>query len=263
MKIRLFFTISHQTVYLSLCDFIVKVEEFKIIQPNALLKPYVKHYWLLKTFGQQAIARTLPTGMMNLIFHRGSRLLSVRDKEYHPRAFLSGHEKMFADLEYSGQVDMISVVFYATGARAFFNIPMDRLNDLKVSANDIEDKELAELENSLINTENDQLCILLIERFLLKRLTRLAEYNQKRIEAAISLINSGKTDVSSLADAACLSSKHFNRIFSEYIGTNPKEFIRTIRFQRALYASVPSTNKPYRSGIRMWLLRPVTSYKRI
>lgn len=29
--------------------------------------------------------------------------------------------------------------------------------------------------------------------------------------------------------------KQFNRIFSEYVGSNPKEFTRTIRFQRALH----------------------------
>lgn len=182
-----------------------------------------------------AITRTVPTGMMNLIFHRGNRLLSVHEKEFHPRAFLSGHEKTFADLKYTGQIDMISVVFRPAGVRAFFNLPMIKANNLRLTADDLEDKELSVLENSLASTEDTQTCILLIEQFLLKRLTRLAEYNLKRIEAAICLINSGQTDVSALADAACLSRKQFNRIFSEYVGSNPKEFSRTIRFQRALH----------------------------
>ncbi|MDH6303358.1 AraC-like DNA-binding protein [Parabacteroides sp. PF5-5] len=212
------------------------MEEFKIIQPSPLLAPYIKNYWLLKTAcDSPTLARTVPTGMMNLIFHRGNRLLSVHDNELHPRAFLSGHEKTFADLEYTGQINMIFVVFRPAGVKAFFDLPMHKINNLRVTANELGDKELAELEHSLTSIEDDPLCILLIEQFLLKRLSRLAEYNLKRIEATIHLINTGQTDVALLANTACLSTKQFQRIFSEYVGSNPKEFSRTIRFQRALH----------------------------
>lgn len=212
------------------------MEEYRIIQPAPLLMPYIKNYWLLKTVcDSPALARTVPTGMMSLIFHRGNRLLSIQDKELHPRVFLSGQEKSFDDLEYTGQINMISVVFRPVGVRAFFNFPVNKINNLRVTANDLEDKELIELECSLVNTENDQLCILLIEQFLLKRLFHLAGHNLKRINATIQLINSGQTDVALLAGAACLSTKQFQRIFSEYVGSNPKEFSRTIRFQRALH----------------------------
>jgi len=212
------------------------MEEFRIIPPSQLLTPYVKHYWLLKTAGDHtALARTVPTGMMSLIFHRGSRLLSVHEAEFHPRAFLSGHDRTFADLRYDGQINMISVVFHPAGIRAFFHLPMNKITGLRLTPEDMGDKELSLLEDSLTSTENDRLCILLIEQFLWKRLTRLAEHNLKRIETTIHLINSGHTDITSLADAACLSRKQFNRIFSEHVGSNPKEFSRIIRFQRALY----------------------------
>ncbi|MDL2306031.1 helix-turn-helix domain-containing protein [Bacteroides sp. OttesenSCG-928-D19] len=212
------------------------MEDFRIIQPSPLLVPYVKHYWLLKTAcDSPTLARTVPMGMMNLIFHRGNRLFSIHDNELHPRAFLSGQEKTFADLEYTGQVNMISIVFRSVGAKAFFNLPMNKINNLRVTAGDLEDKELTALEQSLTSTENDKLCILLIEQFLLKRLSRLAEYNLKRIETAIQLIDAGQTDISLLANTACLSTKQFQRVFSEHVGANPKEFSRTIRFQKALH----------------------------
>ena len=210
------------------------VEEFRIIQPSRALAPYVKNYWLLKTAGD-SVARTVPTGMMNLIFHRGRRLLSVHENALHPRAFLSGQERTFADLQYDGQVDMISVVFRPAGVKAFFDLPMVLTAGLRLTAGDLEDKELTALENSLTSTEDDRMCILLIEQFLFGRLMRLAEHNLRRIETAIRLINSGETNVSALADAACLSNKQFDRVFSEYVGAHPKEFSRTIRFQRALH----------------------------
>ncbi|MDH8702511.1 AraC-like DNA-binding protein [Dysgonomonadaceae bacterium PH5-43] len=230
------------------------MEEFRIIQPSPLLAPYIKNYWLLKTAcDSPALARTVPMGMMNLIFHRGNRLLSIHDNELHPRAFLSGQEKTFADLEYTGQVNMISIVFRPVGVKAFFDLPMNKINNLRVTAGDLEDKELAALEQSLASTEDDQLCILLIEQFLLKRLRRLAEYNLKRIETTIQLINAGQTDISLLANTVCLSTKQFQRIFSEHVGSNPKEFSRTVRFQRALhkletYPQIPFTTLAYDCG---------------
>lgn len=212
------------------------MEEFRVIQPTSLLAPYIKNYWLLKTVSNSAtLARTVPCGMMSLIFHRANPLLSIHTNEIHPRAFLSGHEKTFADLEYTGKINMISIVFQPAGVRAFFNLPIIRTNNLRLTPGDLEDKELSILENSLTSTEDDQICILLIEQFLLKRLTRLVEYNSNRIETTIRLINSGQTDVTVLAGAACLSTKQFNRIFSEYVGSNPKQFSRTVRFQRALH----------------------------
>ena len=212
------------------------MEEFKVIQPSQLLAPYIKNYWILKTASDSAtLARTVPTGMMSLIFHRGKQLLSIHDNNLHPRAFLTGQEKMFADLEYTGQVNMISVVFHPVGVRAFFDLPINTIYNQRVTAGDLGDKELAALESSLTSTEDDQLCIMLIEQFLLKRLCRLAEHNLKRLDAAIRQINFGQTDVVRLADTACLSRKQFQRVFSEYVGANPKDFSRTIRFQRALH----------------------------
>lgn len=212
------------------------MEEFRVIQPSPLLAPYVKNYWLLKTASDSAtLARTVPTGMLSLIFHRGNRLLSIHDNDLHPRAFLTGQEKTFADLEYIGQVDMISVVFHPAGVRAFFDLPINQIYNQRVTAGDIEDRELDGLEYSLTSTEDDDLCIMLIEQFLLKRLSRLAEHTLLRLDATIRQINLGQTDVALLADKACLGRKQFQRIFSEYVGANPKEYARTIRFQRALH----------------------------
>lgn len=230
------------------------MEEFKIIQPSPLLVPYVKNYWLLKTVGDSgAWIRTVPTGMMSLIFHRGSRPIAVYDNGLHPHAFLCGQEKTFADLQYSGQIDMLSVVFRPAGVRAFFNLPINKIYNSRVTAEDLEDKELADLECSLVNTADDRLCILGIERFLLKRLSSFAGHHLQRINSAICLINSGQTDVAVLADAACLGTKQFQRIFSAYVGSNPKEFSRTIRFQKALYIldtqpEIPFTTLAYECG---------------
>ncbi|MBO1680994.1 AraC family transcriptional regulator, partial [Bittarella massiliensis] len=62
------------------------------------------------------------------------------------------------------------------------------------------------------------------------------EYNLKRISAVLHQINEqAKTNISELSETACLSSKQFTRIFLDYVGATPKEFLRIVRMQRALF----------------------------
>lgn len=212
------------------------MEDFYLLQPSPLLAEYVRHYWVLKTIGDaSALVRTVPTGMMSLLFHRGNQLFSVYDNALHPRVFLSGQERTFTDLKYNGQVNIISVVFRPVGARAFFNLPVDRTTGLRLTAEELEDNELRELEKTIISTADDQMCIRLIEKFLFRRLRKPATYNLKRIDSAIRLINAGEDEITRLANAACMSTKQFTRVFSEHTGAHPKEFSRVVRFQRALH----------------------------
>ncbi len=211
------------------------LEEFEIIQPSPVLAPYVKHYWFLKTDSvSQATQRVTPTGFISLVFHRGESLYSVQNKESHPSAFLSGQETAYSDLVYSGKVDMISVVFQSIGAKAFFRMPMNEIRELNVSIDALSDPALCELEKQLSEADNPT-SVRHIEHFLLKRLYRAEEYNFKRLASVIQSINSGQMEIAMLANTACLGYKQFKRVFTEYIGANPKDYLRIVRFQRALY----------------------------
>lgn len=102
----------------------------------------------------------------------------------------------------------------------------------------IEDLELSILSRKVIEADDHETCIRLIEQFLIHRLYRFEgyEYNLKRISAVFHQINEqAKTNISELSETACLSSKQFNRIFLDYVGATPKEFLRIVRMQRALF----------------------------
>mgnify|MGYP005923662559 CR=1 FL=1 len=79
-------------------------------------------------------------------------------------------------------------------------------------------------------------CIRLIEEFLLSRLYAFPEYNLKRVSTVLEAVNlHPHIRTVQLADVACLSNKQFGRVFAEYVGATPKEFLRIVRIQRALY----------------------------
>lgn len=211
------------------------MERFNIIQPTAVLSPYVKHYWLLESDDIINYQRVIPTGNIELLFHRGSPMTCGNQNI--PITSLSGQSLSFVDLFPTGRVNMIAVVFHPFGAKAFFDIPIYEFSNTILSVDDLNIGLVKELEDRILNTIDDATCIELIEAFLLHRLQPFKEYNYKRMFHAVRSINLCREDlsVSHLAETLCLSKKQFQRVFSEHIGASPKEFMRIIRFHKALY----------------------------
>lgn len=217
------------------------MEIFETIFPSSLLAPYIKHYWILETeLIPTSPQRVIPHGSMELIFHTGSRTISQSSDGstiLQPRSFLGGHTIGFSDLYSTGKIQMISITFQPYGAKAFFDIPLYEFYEKIISVDDLNDHPLLELEDRLFYSPDHHSSIRLIEKFLLERLQPFKEYNYKRMLTAIQTINKNQSDIniSTLAQATCLSNKQFNRIFTEHIGSNPKDYLRIVRFQRALY----------------------------
>lgn len=211
------------------------MELFNVIRPSSVLAPYVKHYWLLESDDVANSQRVIPTGNIELVFHRGSQMIC--NSQPIPRTSISGQTISFSDLVPTGNVNMIAVVFHPFGAKAFFDMPVDKLSGLIVSADDMNMLPLKELEEKILNTADNNMCIRLIESFLISRLNPYKEYNYKRMVAAINSINlyNDQLSVSHLAETVCLSKKQFQRIFNEHVGATPKEFMRIVRFHKALY----------------------------
>lgn len=211
------------------------MEKFRIIQPSAILSPYVRHYWLLESDDIAQAQRVIPSGNVGLLFHRAS--LMLRNGQAIPRTSLSGQTVTFADLIPTGNVQMIAVVFHPFGTKAFFDMPINELSELIVPGDDLHIQKLHELEDKILNTADDDTCIQMIELFLTDRLTPFKEYNYNRMKTTIHAINlsGGEMSLTRLAETACLGNKQFQRVFNEHIGTTPKEFLRIVRFHKALF----------------------------
>lgn len=133
---------------------------------------------------------------------------------------------------------MIVVVFQPHAAKLFLRKPLSLFQGRNIAIEDMGDRGLTELAHKIADTESHSRCIELIEQFLLHRLVMDTnyKYNIDRLSAAIRHINfTPRLNVSEMADKACLSTKQFTRVFEDYVGTSPKEFMRIVRIQRALY----------------------------
>ena len=231
------------------------MQSFQLIKPCFALAPYIRHYWILQDDSIAPVSeRTLPIGCMQLVFHKGKQLLLLGESELQPQSFISGQSVGFSDVMSTGRIEMITVVFQPYAVKALFHIPSHLFRGQTVDTDAMEDVELSDLVKQVTDTSDNAVCIRLIEQFFLRRLYTLPEYNLKRMSAVFHEINlRPQLNISHLSETACLSSKQFGRIFADYVGTTPKEFIRIIRMQRALSmlqqdATIPFVQVAYECG---------------
>lgn len=207
--------------------------------------------------GEEHIQRIVPNGLTELTFYLNSRPKSMDTrKNITENTILSGHLKSYYDISVTGNLSMFSVSFRPFGVRMFLNIPANELYDINVPLRYLISDMADRLEDQLLEAGCFSEKVAIIESFLAFRLAgSIAAYDLKRIENSVNLITSAKgaIQVDNLSDAACLSRKQFERIFTNYIGTSPKQFLKTVRFQSSLQIKhlnpeMPLTELAYSCG---------------
>ena len=210
--------------------------------PSPSLAPFVKKYWALENClpaGEKHIQRIVPSGLPELIFYFEHRPKTVGNKKSIPEnTCISGQQKGFYDLEVSGKLSLFSILFQPHGASLFFDIPVNELFAQNVPLKFIVKSEAPELESKLSAAETFLEKVSVAEKFLLKRLAKNYKHHEfSRINSCLSEINRTKGLVSPerLSALTCLSRKQFERNFSAFVGTSPRQFLKTVRFQNALH----------------------------
>lgn len=231
------------------------MQSFQYIKPSPVLSPYVRCYWILQDDAVSPVTeRTMPIGCIQLIFHKGKQLLLQNEGRLQPQSFICGQSVGYADVQSTGRLEMITVVFQPYAAKVFLRIPGHLLRGHHVATDEDDDTELNDLAKRVADTADNGICIQQIEQFLIRRLYSFDNYNLKRMSAVLHKIDeAAQVSVSQLSEIACLSNKQFGRVFAEYVGTTPKEFLRIVRMQRALLmlqqeADVPFAQVAYECG---------------
>lgn len=212
-------------------------DEFKFYKPCKLLQPYVRYYWVFKS-NQRLNTLTFPIGCPQIIFHKQAPLYIPELNTTQDRLTISGQVNFSSHLYTDGNLEMIVVVFHPHAMSVFLNMPISLFYNQEVSGYSIENKSLKELADRVSGCEDNSICIHYIEEWLLSQFANGSSntaYQIKRIDAAIRQICAvPQISVTELSSIACLSKKQFERLFSSFVGINPKEYARIVRFQKAL-----------------------------
>lgn len=211
---------------------------FRFYKPCQLLQDYIRYYWVFKN-NQPIETYTFPIGCPQIIFHKKSALYIPELNAKQDRLTISGQVNFSSHVSAADSVEMIVAVFHPYAMSAFLNIPISLFYNKEVSGFDLENKELNCLVARILDCGDNNLCISLIEQWLLSQLkissTSKRELDIDRTAAVVrQMYSTPNIQISELASVACLSKKQFERVFRSTVGMNPKEYARIVRFQKSL-----------------------------
>ena len=211
-------------------------------QPSPVLAPYVKFYWGIENNscpGKEYEIKIIPSGLVELDFYLGPRPEIIQsERSISENSMISGQQKNHYNLRISENLFMFSVIFEPAGAMLFFDMPMQEIFNQNVPLRELFKAEIEQIETKLFDAPSFNDRVTLMNQILFKQLSNnFKRFEYQRIDHCVQLINNarGEVSVEFLASETCLSRKQFERIFQHCIGCSPKQFLRVVRFQYAVY----------------------------
>lgn len=213
----------------------------KMLRPSSELEPYIRLYWSLESSlkpEEYHIQRIVPSGLPEIIFYENNIPDSTAEcGNTKSLSQICGQKNNFFDLTLSGKTKLFSIVFQPYGLSAILDIPVSELLNQTLPLRYLLGKQIDELEYRILEAKSIESKIGIVEQYLKKLLSQKQDYNLPRISHSIKNIGCRSIfeQIPVLASNACLSRKQFERNFTEKVGISPKQFMRVVRFQRALY----------------------------
>jgi AraC-like DNA-binding protein len=218
-------------------------------KPSKTLAPYIKRYWAIENVldkSEICVQRIIPTGLPELLLYFTPRpKILTENKELSDNFALFGHQNGFYDMELTGELSVFSIVFQPQGLMQFFNFPLSEICNRNVSLKDINRQSGRDLEEQMSEVSTFQQKVNIVETYLFDLLkNNFDDFKFRRINHIAGLIKQthGNINVNQMASEVCLCRKQFERIFAEHIGISPKQYLKIIRFQSAIFQKQKNNN---------------------
>lgn len=214
---------------------------FNIAYPSAALAPFVKMYWAIENVPDTHLGynqRIIPSGLPELIFYFNVRPETSMERTFEGNSLLCVQQNDYYDLVIKDRLSVFSILFHPEGIRQFFRIPFHELYNKSTLLSHVNKQVGTEMEGNLAEACSFQQRVGIAESFLIKMLTdHFDRYDFIRMQHCVDLIrqSKGNLNIDFLAGEACLSRKQFERKFCDHIGATPKQYLKVIRFQSALF----------------------------
>jgi AraC-like DNA-binding protein len=215
---------------------------FHTYAPNPVLANYVRAHRLIHfNFSDASSIPTKPYPPRpehTLSFYpRDSETVYYQDRNgsvSNLRSAIVGQHNQVSFRQVGRHFLVIQVVLQPGALFRLTGISANELTNKFIDAEAVFSKDLHALNSRLSGTEQHEKMIHMIEDFLIQKIKaqRKEFHIIDEVNKAI-LIQSAPTSVDSLASAACLSVKQFERKFMERVGFSPKYFLRIVRFEKA------------------------------
>lgn len=230
--------------------------DFRAIQCHETLRPFIRNYWLLTSYcTATGIQQVFSNGAASLHFYLSQGVGIDGEEQHYGTVLFHQNMQKVEIVSGKGPFNVFGVEFVPFCSRMFFR---DEMRGIYASPEELHDEELAVLSQRIHEAVGTEDRVILLDDFFMKRLSEFPEgdVNIERLNDVFDgMVPTDGTatgcreqfSTADLASTACLSQKQFTRIFSKYVGMNPKSYLRLLRFHKALMmlqseASSPSGN---------------------
>jgi AraC-like DNA-binding protein len=215
--------------------------KYLTILPPKKLAGFVRSFWTLENEAspdKPYIHRVMADGCAEMVFHYQTRFDEIFSRDNTETSFHSGlhsqaqHFRRFIVHQPFG---IFGVYLYPFALPMLFSMPSDALSNEMPDLQTLMGDEGKFLEESIMVAKNNDERVLILCKFLEKRITK----NYHEEPAVFSTIrhiihNKGIASIQKLADQSCLSTRQFERKFKAFSGFSPKLYARIVRFQSAM-----------------------------
>lgn len=220
----------------------MKTEILKPSHPE--LKNIIQYFIIFKSeITENVEYTTFPnTNLCLAIYKQNKIVIEQNDKEKHFRTFqgnstyksyLSGFHELNFKVSINAPIDEICIIFHPAALRLFSNISYEELTKCDEAFQMLFPKFAGDFIEKLFEESNYLKRVIMLETIVLKSLNNNYLTDKTR-EVLHTIRLNDDLKVSSLAKKLSMNESTLYRLFVNQIGQNPKSFLRTVRFRKAL-----------------------------
>ena len=223
---------------------------FQIIPPAEVLSPYITRYVFVRAEGStdtmapptddprfvngKHVQPLLPN-YGSLIFMRNVKV-EICGTRTDGLTLVGAYQKTIGLTTLSGWFEGMLLDFEPGGMHALLGIDLQQLSGKVLTAKDSGDEGLLQLDRIFKFTPQAEQMTPLLDAFFIGHLPHKKDINYARLRKVIAACDAAKGNISAaeMASVACLGERQFLRVFRNYVGIPPKQFVRLRRFHSAI-----------------------------
>ncbi len=231
---------------------------FRTYQPVFPLRHFIENFVYFDGItSPHNLDRFLPDGNTEIIINLTENPQHIYDNETLQEiqtcqyAWVSGVRTKPITIPSGTGSRMLVIGFKRGKAHPFYRFPMNELSDIVAEADLVFGRNLCDLREQVLAAKSVDQMFLLVERFLLQQAGDAVciDASTKWIEyAVLSIVRRPNLRwLHQLSDEIGYSQKHFIDLFRQHVGVTPKQYLKIMRFQKAMRALESSQMIPWSS----------------
>jgi AraC-like DNA-binding protein len=214
----------------------------KLYFPSYPLNQFVESFFYYSGYKpEHTMDRYLPDGNIQIIFDLTDYPKYIYDndtlKEIQSckKVWFSGFRTEPITIPSGRNSEMLIVQFYKGKVFPFLNEPMNEFTNYVIDGEIVFDNDILDLRDHLNEALSIEQKFILLEKNLLNHYQNTLKENPF-VDFVISNVIASPTHCSlkKISDKVGYSHKHLIKIFRECVGVTPKDFLKIIRFQKAI-----------------------------